>query len=127
MEEQPGERGHEGETAATEGRPAGASPPESRAPARMRRICTCRERAGRKMLEARAQGKAEGTAEDIQPALERENEEGCRKGSCYLLCTSLREAQPPDPTAPPQNHSTPHCGWLWALALPPRSSPGEGR
>lgn len=59
--------------------------------------------------------------------LHRENEEGCKKHSHYLLCISGREAQQPDPTVPPQSHSTPHCEWLWALARPPQSSPGEGR
>lgn len=47
MEEQPGERGDEGETAAMEGRQAGATPLESRASTRMRRIHVRRERGGR--------------------------------------------------------------------------------
>jgi len=47
MEEQPGERSDEGETVATEGRQAGATPLESKAPTRMRRIRVCSDRGGR--------------------------------------------------------------------------------
>lgn len=69
--------------------------------------------------------KVGGTTEDNHPELMSSGEQS--RNSCYLLCISVREAQQPDPTAPPQNHSTPHCGWLWAPAHPPRSSPAEGR